>query len=61
MLIYETVFTFKKKFVHPSTVCRKATHHTSPQMFLCYRLYFNEQTSIIKCHIKCTLIILNIQ
>ena len=29
MLIYETIFTFKKKFVHPITVCRKATHHNN--------------------------------
>ena len=49
MLIYETVFTFEKKFIHPSTVCRKATHHTSPQMFLSFppRLYLNEKTKEI--------------
>ena len=58
MLIYETVFTFKKKFVHSSTVCRKATHtHQStnvPQ--LSSRLYLNEQTSVIKSQIKYTVL-----
>ena len=37
----ENCSTFKNKFAQISTLCMKATHHTSPQMFLSF-------------HTKCT-------
>ena len=57
MLMYETFFTFKKKFVPSSTVCRKATHHTSPQMFLSFPANCTWMNKHLTFYIKSTNII----